>query len=65
MIKRDELKKTIEERGLKRSWVADQIGTTPGNFNQVLKGENSLSLEKTIALAKLLKVELYEIWTDQ
>jgi hypothetical protein len=66
MIRLDNLKKIIDkDRGLKRKWVAENIGLTDGSFRLVLCGKNEISFKKAVELAKLLKVDLYEIWTEE
>jgi plasmid maintenance system antidote protein VapI len=66
MIKLNNLKKIIDiDRGLKRKWVAEQIEISESFFKQVMCGNHDLTLKKAIALAKLLKVDLYEIWSEK
>ena len=66
MIKNEALKYILEEeRGLKPRWVARKIDMDYGSFRGVLCGAQPLSLKKAIQLASLLKVDLYDIWTDE
>lgn len=64
MVRHENLKKVIDDSGLKRSFVADRVGLQKTSLNQVLCGAAQLSLEKAIALSQLLKVPLDEIWTE-
>lgn len=43
----------IREKGLKKGWVAEQIGVHPCTLRRFLKGETEIGLD---SLAKLLKI---------
>lgn len=47
-IDRDDINKTIKRKGLKKSYIAEQIGITPTTFWKKLSGQ-----------AKFTKAELY------
>jgi predicted transcriptional regulator len=44
----------IKTRGLKKKWIAEQIGVTPAMISYYLSGERNLSKEKEDALFALL-----------
>lgn len=47
----------IKERGLKRVWIAKQIGVCPSHLTNMLKGRNSLGQEYIDKLNALLKTD--------
>ena len=47
-INRDDINKTIKKKGLKKSYIAEQIGITPTTFWKKLSGQ-----------AKFTRAELY------
>lgn len=65
MILKENLKQAIDERGLKRSWVAEKVGISHPTLTQILNNPKWVtSLKTAIALAKILKVPLDDIWTE-
>lgn len=57
-------KQLIDERGLKRGWIADRIGFKHTSFNQCLIGRNRPADEKVKDLADLLGVSVSELFVD-
>ena len=48
----------IHERGLKQSWVADQIGVTQSHFSEMIRGLKRFPIEKAAPLAKVLHTDV-------
>lgn len=48
------IKKKIENRGLKQKWVAEKIGVSEAMLSLYLSGERNLSIEKEKMLVGLL-----------
>ncbi len=65
MIRLKELKEAIEATGLKRKFIAEKVEITKGSFDQLMSGNCEIGIKKAISLAKLLKVDLYEIWQEK
>ncbi|MEN0060019.1 MAG: helix-turn-helix transcriptional regulator [Bdellovibrio sp.] len=53
----EEIKKRIEERGLKHRWLADQVGVHPTTLSRFLTGKTNLSNAALKSLLKELKLE--------
>jgi putative transcriptional regulator len=54
----------INERGLKRKWIAEKVGVTPKQISNWVTGYSYPTVEKAFKLANLLGVkvdDLYEI----
>lgn len=49
------LEAMIQERGLKKRWVAEQIGVSPVLFSRILLGRRPLPANKIPALARALR----------
>ena len=47
----------IEQRGLKRTWVAEQIHVCPGHLTNILKGKDVLTDKRRKMLNELLKTD--------
>lgn len=48
------LSKEIEDRGLKRKYVAEKIGVSPNYFSQMMGGSRPLSTDVAIRAAQVL-----------
>lgn len=57
-------KQLIDERGLKRSWVAAKIGIAHGSLNQYLIGGRPPGRETIARLASFLGVSLDELYVE-
>jgi len=64
MLKKPELKQLIDDSGLRRSFIAEQIGVKHATINQWLCGSARPSREKIERLAAVLGVPLERIWAD-
>ena len=49
------LKDKIKSKGLKISWLAEQIGVSQPMLSMFLKGERQISIEKENKLKEMLK----------
>lgn len=50
----DKIKNHIKERGLKFSWVCDQIGISTGHLSNIFKGRKHLTQEVNDKINKVL-----------
>lgn len=52
------IEKRIKQSGLKKSWVAEQIGVHPATLRRFLNGKTELGLEPFARLLTLLNLKL-------
>lgn len=58
-------KSLVDSSGWHRWWIAEAIGLTPKTFTQYLNGHAKPGRETVGKLAKVLKVDLDEIYTER
>lgn len=60
------LKDVLKERGLKQSWVAEQMGIAPTIISRWANDRGKLSVEKLFELARVIgcKVDDLYDWKD-
>lgn len=49
--------KTIKVKGIKQTWLADQIGVHPVTLNKFLNGKRGLAEEKLKTLLQVLEID--------
>lgn len=49
-----EIKRYLEDRGIKQTFLADQINLHPGSLNRTLQGKRSLKADEFIAICTVL-----------
>lgn len=59
---RNNLKKILEEKGLKNKFVAEKIGIEPSYFCLLVKGKHIPSIEIVLKLEKLLNVSIHKMF---
>lgn len=64
VFKYERAKQLIDEKGLKRRWVADQIGLVHSSLNQYLIGKRRPGPKRVEKLAALLGVSLDELLVE-
>lgn len=52
----------IKELGLKKTWVASQIGISRNTLTLLLKGETNPTIIVALKLARLLNKTVEELW---
>ncbi len=55
------LKDEIEERGLKKNFVANAVGIKPSHLSEIFKGKRNISAELALQLEKALDIDA-EFW---
>jgi putative transcriptional regulator len=55
----------IDERGLKRKWVAEQLGITPKQVSNWITGFSYPTVDKAFRLAKLLGVKVDDLYEEE
>lgn len=53
-INRDDINKTIKKKGLKKSYIAEQIGITPTTFWKKLSGQTKFTKAELYMLSDIL-----------
>lgn len=53
----------INERGIKQRFVADKLGMSPQNFNDLLSGRRSIRVVELGRIAEVLNVTVDELLT--
>jgi DNA-binding transcriptional regulator YdaS (Cro superfamily) len=56
-----DIHKLIRDTGLKKQWIARQIGVDPGYFSQMLSGRAPFPDEKIASLAELLRCPVKDV----
>lgn len=64
MFNHEIAKRLIDERGLKRRWVADRVGITHASLNQILCARGKPCWETISRLAAVLSVPPEVMWTE-
>ena len=59
------LGKLIEDKGLKKSYIARKIGISPGLLSKCLSGERKPKLDTAKKLADILKCSIEDIFFDK
>lgn len=52
----------IAELGLKKGWIAAQVGIAPGTLSLIVKGDSIPSLLVALKLARVLGTTVEELW---
>lgn len=62
----NKIAKVIEEKGLRKRFVADKCGISPGTLSKIISGETKQpSLDVAIKLARILGTTVEELWGDE
>ena len=56
------LEDLIEERGLKKSWIAKKVRIAPGTLSKIISGESIPTLPVALRIADLLDITVEELW---
>jgi DNA-binding XRE family transcriptional regulator len=59
---KNNLKDILDSKGIKYSFVAEQIGMAKGTFSNLLKNKYSTSLEYAFKIAEFLEMRIDEIF---
>lgn len=59
------IKEVIEAKGLKQSWVAEQLGYTPRYFYKITNNHVQPSVDKLYELAQILDVKVSDLLCDE
>jgi DNA-binding XRE family transcriptional regulator len=56
------LNEIIKKKGLKKTFIADQLGVSKQALNAWANGSSKPSLENAFKIAELLDCSLYDVW---
>ena len=59
------LGKLIEDKGLKKSYIARKVGISPGLLSKYLSGERKPKLDTAKKLADILECSIEDIFFDK
>ena len=59
---KNRLKEIIDERGLKQTWLAKQIGIDRSTLSSVVANKKSTNLETAMRIAKVLGLRMEDIF---
>lgn len=67
MVVKNRLKEILDERGIKQTWLAEQVGLHRGTLNNIIANKYNTSLEVAFKIANTLNMRIDEIfeWTDE
>lgn len=61
MIK-NRLKEILEERGIKQTWLAEQVGISYKTLSNIINGRYNTSLDVALKIADVLNVKVDDIF---
>jgi DNA-binding XRE family transcriptional regulator len=56
------LNEILEQRGIKKKWLAEKVGVTPTAMTKICKGESVPHLKIALRIADVLELTVEEIW---
>ncbi len=59
---KNRLKEILESRGIKQSWLADQVGMTRGTMSNLVNNRYQTSIEFAFMIADVLDMDVKDIW---
>lgn len=57
----NKLKRILDERGIKYSWLAREVGVSRNTITNIFKGSTP-GIDLAYAIAKKLDLSVYDIW---
>lgn len=54
----------IDERGLRKGWVAEKLGISASSLSRLIYGDRRMTLDEGVRLAELLGVDVRELLAD-
>lgn len=62
MVVKNRLKEILEERGIKQSWLAKQVGMTNGTMSNLVNNRYQTSIDFAFKIADILQMDVKDIW---
>lgn len=60
----NQIKKVLEEKGIKQVWLAEQLGKSYNMVNSYVQNRRQPSIEDLYKIAELLKVDVRDLLTE-
>jgi len=60
----NQIKKVLEEKGIKQVWLAEQLGKSYNMVNSYVQNRRQPSIEDLYKIAELLKVDARDLLTE-
>ena len=64
MVVKNRLKEILDERGIKQTWLAEQVGVTRQTMSNLIKNRYTTSMEIAFKISKVLGVDLIDIFYE-
>jgi len=65
MTVKNRLKEILDERGIKQTWLADQVGITKQTMSNLIKNRFTTSMDIAFRIAKVLNMEIIDIFYEE
>lgn len=62
MVVKNRLKEIMDERGLKQTWLAEQVGIDRSTLSSVISNKKGTNLETGMRIAKVLNLKMEDIF---
>ena len=62
MVVTNRLKKILENRGIKQTWLAEKVGVTRGNMSNIINNRQQTTIEVAFKIADILNLKLEDIF---
>ena len=62
MVVTNRLKKILEDRGIKQTWLAEKVGVTRGNMSNIINNRQQTTIEVAFKIADVLNMRLEDIF---
>lgn len=62
MVVTNRLKKILEDRGIKQTWLAEKVGVTRGNMSNIINNRQQTTIEVAFKIADILNLKLEDIF---
>lgn len=64
-VVKNRLKEILDERGIKQSWLAEQVGITRQTMSNLIKNRYTTSMEIAFKISKILNMEIIDIFYEE
>jgi len=65
MTVKNRLKEILDERGIKQTWLADQVGITKQTMSNLIKNRFTTSMDIAFRISKVLNMEITDIFYEE
>jgi len=65
MSVKNRLKEILDERGIKQTWLAEQVGITKQTMSNLIKNRFTTSMDIAFRIAKVLNMEITDIFYEE